>query len=170
MMTKKNEMNRTALFAARWIDQRLRELVGHWRPTMEAISDAHREWAKETATDPRDFQNKRQLLAAEIAQMRGDTLRDADRLLKLRRKIAQRCVAFPQEPPEVLDELKRLRKAHDEHLAERRAADEWFENAWEYSLECSRCQHDGDVMPNPADYGLDPADYGVVDKPPEAAK
>jgi hypothetical protein len=170
MMTKKNEMSRTALYAARWIDQRLRELVGHWRPTMEAISDAHRECAKETATDPRDFQNKRQLLAGEIARMRGDMLRDADGLLKLRRKIAPASGAFPQEPPEVLAELKRLRRAHDEYLAEQRAADEWFENAFEYSRECARCEHDGDVLPNPAHYGLDPADYGVVDKPPEAAE
>ncbi|NQW47866.1 MAG: hypothetical protein HQ464_08870 [Planctomycetes bacterium] len=166
-MTKKNT---AALYAARWVDQRLRELVVHWRPTMEAISEAHREVAQATATDPRDFMFKRRLLATEIAQMRGDMLREADKLLKLRQKVTPQAGAFPQEPPEVLAELKRLRRAHDEYLAERRADEEWFDNVWDYSMECSRCQHDGDVMPNPADYGLDPAAYGIVDKPPEGAE
>lgn len=166
-MTKKNT---AALYAARWVDQRLRELVVHWRPTMEAISEAHREVAQATATDPRDLMFKRQLLATEIAQMRGDMLREADKLLKLRQKVTPRAGAFPQEPPEVLAELKRLRRAHDEYLAERRADEEWFDNVWDYSMERSRCQHDGDVMPNPTDYGLDPAAYGIVDKPPEGAE
>lgn len=166
-MTKKNT---AALYAARWVDQRLRELVVHWRPTMEAISEAHREVAQATATDPRDLMFKRRLLATEIAQMRGDMLREADKLLKLRQKVTPQAGAFPQEPPEVLAELKRLRRAHDEYLAERRADGEWFDNVWDYSMECSRCQHDGDVMPNPADYGLDPAAYGIVEKPPEGAE
>jgi hypothetical protein len=162
--------NTTALYAARWIDQRLRELVLHWQPTMEAISEAHREVAKATATDPRDFHGKRNLLAGEIARMRGRMIDEADSLLKLRQEIAPRTEAFPREPRDVRGELERLRRVHKAYLAERYAEDEWFDNWLEYSIESARCEHDGDVLPNPAEYGLDPAEYGVTDKPPEASE
>lgn len=162
--------NTAALHAARWVDQRLRELVMRWQPTMEAISDAHREVAQAIATDPRDFQWKRQLLAGEIARMRGDMLRDADNLLKLRRKIAPLSGLFPHAPPVVLAELRRLQQTHNQYLAEREAEEQWFDNAWDYAQECARCEHDGDVRPNPAEYGLDPTEYGIVDKPPESAE
>jgi hypothetical protein len=137
---------------------------------MEAISEAHREVAKATATDPRDFQAKRQLLAGQIARMRGRMIDEAEALLKLRQAIAPRAGALPQEPRDVLGELERLRRAHKAYLDERYAEEEWFENALEYSIEKSRCEHDGDVLPNPADYGLDPANYGVTERPPEAGE
>jgi hypothetical protein len=164
-MTRTNYSS--ALYAARWIDQRLRELVMHWEPTMKAIGEAHREAAQATATDPRDFQSKRQVLSAEISDMRGAMLREAKKLVGLRGKITPRTGVFPQVPPDVEAELKRLQQKHDAYLAERYAEEEWFDNAFEYSLECARCQNDGDVLPNPADYGLDPAEYGIVEKPPE---
>jgi hypothetical protein len=161
-MTRIN--NTAALYAARWIDRRLRELVMHWQPTMEAISDAHRETVSVTADDPRDFKCARAILAGDIARMRGEMIREAEKLLALRRKITPRGSVFPQEPPEVLAELKRLRRLHDEYLREWEAEEEWFENAWEYSLERARCEHDGDVLPNPADYGLGPASGGTGDE------
>lgn len=161
-MTRIN--NAAALYAARWIDRRLRELVMHWQPTMEAISDAHRESVSITADDPRDFKRAREVLAGEIARTRGEVIGAAEMLLSLRRKITPRGSVFPQEPPEVLAELKRLRRMHDEYLRERYAEEEWFDNAWEYSLERARCEHDGDVLPNPADYGLGPASGGTGDE------
>jgi hypothetical protein len=151
----KNEKTKAASYAARWIDQRLRELVIHWQPTMEAISDAHRETACITADDPREFKRARETLAGEVARMRGEMIREAEKLLELRRKIAPRVGAFPCEPADVTGELKRLRLLHDAYLKERYAEEEWFDNALEYSVERARCERDGDVPPNPADYGLD---------------
>ena len=162
-MTRIN--NAAALYAARWIDRRLRELVMHWQPTMEAISDAHRETVSVTADGPRDFKRAREVLAGDIARMRGEMIREAEKLLALRRKITPRGSVFPHEPPEVLAELKRLRQMHDEYLRERHAEEEWFENAWEYSLERARCEHDGDVLPNPAHYGLGPASGSAGNEP-----
>lgn len=160
----RNSVNANALYAARWIDQRLHELVIHWQPTMEAISDTHRELASATASDPRDFKWARGALAARIAQMRGDMIHDAEQLLDLRQKITPPAGMFPQTPPAVVAELRRLRQLHDEHLEERYAEEKWFQNALDYHFEGIRCERDGDVLPNPADYDLDPEDYGITDK------
>jgi len=160
---KKHE-NHNAMLAARWIDQRLHEMVTHWQPTMQAISDAHRETASVTAGDPRGFTQTRQMLAGDIARMRGDMIRDADKLLDLRQKIAPQSGVFPQVPPIVVAELRRLRGLHAEYLEERYAEEQWFDRALDYHFECTRCEHDGDVRPSPSDYGLDQGGHSTDDE------
>lgn len=160
-MSKLN--NPQSLYAARWIDQRLREIVMHFQPMAEAISDGHRETAAPSKTDPRQFQRERGLLAAKIRDMRGRVIHEADDLLSLRRKLAARCAVFPQEPPEIMGELAAMRRTHEAQMAKLAEELDWFDRAYEYHVECSRCDHDGDERPSPADYGLKDGNVGETD-------
>lgn len=155
--------NPEALHAARWIDQRLRELVMHFQPMAEAISEGHRETAGPAAAGPRQFQRERELLAVTIRDMRGRMIHEADSLLTLRRKLAARCSVFPQEPPEIVGELAELRRMHEAQMKKLAEEWDWFDRAYEYHVECSRCDHDGDVRPPRATYGLDDGDGNEAD-------
>lgn len=152
-MSKLN--NHQSLYAARWIDQRLREIVMHFQPMAEAISDGHRETAAPNKTDPRQFQRERELLAAKIRGMRGRAINEADDLLSLRRTLAAKCSVFPKEPPEIMAQLARMRCSHEAEMAKLAEEWDWLERAYDYHVECSRCDHDGDERPSPADYGLE---------------
>lgn len=155
--------NPEALYATRWIDQRLREIVMHFQPMAEAISEGHREAAVPATADARQFQRERELLAGKIRDMRGRAIHEADALLALRRTLAARCIVFPQEPPEIVGELAELRRIHEAQMAKLAEEWDWFERAYEYQVECSRCDHDGDERPSPAAYGLEPGKPNEAD-------
>ncbi len=160
-MSKLN--NPQALYAVRWIDQRLREIVMHFQPMAEAISDGHRETAAPAKTDPRQFQRERHLLAVEIRDMRGRVIREADDLLSLRRKLTARCTVLQQEPPEIMGELADMRRTHEAQMAKLAEELDWFERAYEYHVECSRCDHDRDERPSSADYGVEDGEGNEAD-------
>jgi hypothetical protein len=161
-MKNQNPRDR-ALYAARWIDQRLREVVLHFQPTAEAISEAHRTLAPEgSAAGPHGFRRERQLLAVKIRDMRGRVISEADSLIKIRRQISAGATPFPKEPPDVIGELERIRRKHNADMEKLAAECDWFERSFEYHVECQRCDHDGDVRPSLASYGLEqrPGDDG----------
>lgn len=160
-MSKLN--NPEALHATRWIDQRLREIVMHFQPMAKAVSDGHRETAAPAKTDPRQFQRERELLAVKIRGMRGRAIHEADDLLALRRQLAARCRMFPQEPLEIIGELAEMRRTHEAQMEKLAEEWDWFERAYEYHVECSRCDHDGDVRPSPVAYGLENSERNEAD-------
>jgi len=163
-MTKKQApKNPAALLAARWIDQRLSELVGHFTPLVTAVADAFDERHPPGSLDSVDRRRKRQLVAADFATMREATVREVDRLLKLRQGLAERPADVPPVPGRVLSKLAELRAAHESWREQQAAELRRFEDELEYAQECSRCLHDGDERPSRAEYGLDDDEHVAED-------
>lgn len=145
----------------------LRDVVMSFQP----LAELYREEAKERAT-ALGLKKCELFLVTErrIHIYRQDVLRLVKTLSAILFNVNRpRLEAWRVEFDEpVASEVNRLRAEDAAYRRAEKQADEseWFENSFEYSVECARAEHEGDVRPNPADYGLDPADYRTVDKPP----
>lgn len=140
-----------AFLAARWIIQRLRELV-RYRPlaasTIEAIG--RRDYGGDNI--------QRSLDQAAITRLRRVVLRQADGLLALLNRIGSGITPFPSVPADVSRELTRLRREDREERDRLAVECEWLDRQVEFEVERMRCWHDEDTSPSPADYGLDEHD------------
>lgn len=143
-----------AMFAARWIDQRLREVVTHYRPMADAVDDAFHERHPPGSLGKTERQRARQKLAGRFCDARARALAEADSLLSMRGQLAPHPDALPAVPADVLGELRRMRREHEEYMAKLAAELDWIDRAVEYSREVARAGRDGDTPPNPRDYGV----------------
>jgi hypothetical protein len=146
--------NPKAQLACRWIDQRLREVVMHYQPLVDAIGEAFDERHDAAATPPADRRRARGPLGASLMAMLGDDVRRATCLLRMRDGLATPGGQLAAVPADVLRQLDAMDREFDAYATKLAAELDWIDEQVEYGLEVQRCIRDGDVLPTPADWGF----------------
>jgi hypothetical protein len=157
--------------AALLTDALLDAAVKGYRPWGELHVEAFWERYPECDRDPQrldavgmeDYANLLALMRARLACV----IRDARLLLATREQCGLDKSDLPELDAAVVAELDRMQRARDDDRREireqalleeeRRAArsdDDDFDAQVEYATECLRCSIEGDVRPNPSDWGI----------------
>jgi hypothetical protein len=136
-----------AQLAARWIDQRLRELVLHHQPLADAIVAAFDERHDAAATPTVERRRARGPLDAVLVAMLGTDVRQARALLRMRGELAVPGGQLSAVPADVLRQLDAMDRDHDANATTLAAELDWIDEQVEWGYEVQRCRHDGDTLP-----------------------
>ncbi len=145
-----------AQLAARWIDQRLRELVMHYQPLADAIGAAFDERHDAAATPSVERRRARGPIEVALMDMRGDDVRRAKSLLRMRDALAAPGGQLAAVPTDVLRQLDAMGREHDAYMTKLAAELDWLDEQVEWDYEVKRCRHDGDTLPTAEMWGVEP--------------
>jgi hypothetical protein len=149
----------------------LHEVVMGYRPWGQLHVEAFWERYPECDRDPRRLDAVGKEAYANMLALLRARLQCAIRDARLLRAMRAQCELdnsdVPEVDPAVLAELDRMQQAEDDGRREIReeaaleeeyravrAAEDEFDAQVEYARECMRCSIEGDVRPDPADWGI----------------